>query len=294
MKKFLKYTFGVLMTVMILMVILDAIYTKVYETAQPRNKFQYILSLKPQRIDYVFLGSSRVANTIVTEEIRRVTGKKVINLGIEGAWLDDNYLQLKLLINQGITIEKVFLQIDYQFEDSERTAIAKADAIPFIHNPIIKEHLKNKENDFLKMVYIPFYRYLKTDHKVGFREVFLLLIKKKPKVNLENGYTPQIGSSILKSYSLPKQVADKNEMLNAIQRLCMKHKIDLVLFCAPFCSKTVNRDYIDKLKKKLPQLQDYSAKFDDSLFFDCAHLNDKGALLFTKKIIQKNFNYAKQ
>ena len=281
------------MIVMILMVILDAIYTKVYETGQPRNKFQYILSLKPQQIDYVFLGSSRVANTIVTEEVRRVTGKKVINLGIEGAWLDDNYLQLKLLINQGITIEKVFLQIDYQFEDAERSAIAKADAIPFIHNPIIKEHLKNREKDFFKMAYIPFYRYLKTDHKVGFREVLLLLIKKKPKVDLENGYTPQIGRGILKSYALPQKIADKNETLNTIKRFCRQHKIDLVLFCAPFCSKTVNGDYIDKLKKKLPQLQDYSANFDDSLFFDCAHLNHKGALLFTKKIIQENFNHAK-
>lgn len=294
MKKFIKYTFGVFVVVMILMIILDIIYTKIYETAKPRNKFQYILSLKPQRIDYVFLGSSRVANGIVTDEICKATGKKAINLGIEGAWLDDNYLELKLLLSKGIAIQKVFLQIDYQFEDAERSAIAKADAIPFIHNPIIKEHLKDKEKDFLQMVYIPFYRYLKTDHKVGFREVFLSLIKKKPKVDPENGYTPQIGSSILKSYALPKTVADKNETLDEIQTLCKRHKIDLVLFCAPFCSKTVNRDYVDKLKKKLPQLQDYSDNYGDSLFFDCAHLNDKGALFFTKKIIQKNFNYAKQ
>lgn len=294
MKKFLKYTLGILITVIILMVVLDAIYTTVYMTAEPRNKFQYILCLKPQRIDYVFLGSSRVANHIVTEEIVNKTGKIALNLGVEGAWLDDNLLQLKLLIDRGIILEKVFLQVDYQFEDGSRNGLAEAYAIPFIHNPIIKEHFKDKEKDFLKMYYIPFYRYMITDFKVGFREFFLTIINKKPKIGFEDGFTPMPENKILKKYALPKTIADQNEAINDIETLCRQQKIELVLFCAPLCSKTVNRNYIDKLKMKLPQLQDYSASFEDSLFFDCAHLNEKGAVLFTRKIIQENFNHAKQ
>jgi len=288
MKKFIKYIAALSICVIAIMALLDFIYTNVYEKSNPRNKIQYILNLKPRKIDYIFLGSSRVANTIVTDEIIKASNKTAINLGIEGAVLSDNLLQLKLLLNNGIVAEKIFLQVDDQYENLEKSAIAKADAIPFIHNSIIKEHLKEEIEDFSKMYHIPFYRYMVTDYKVGFRELFFSITDKKPKVNLDNGFSAKKGNHELETIILPKIIAKNNSVLEKIRLLCDQNNIELVLFCAPFCSNTQNIDYVDKLQIKLPKMQNYSRVINDSLFFNCDHLNVDGAMYFTKLFIEKN------
>lgn len=270
------------------MVLLDFIYTSIYERSNPRNKFQYVLNLKPKKINYIFLGSSRVANGIVTDEIIKSTEKKTINLGMEGAHLNDNLLQLKLLLNKGIVADKIFVQVDYQYENLEKSSIAKVDAIPFIHDPIIKEHLEKEIEDFSQMYYVPFYRYMVSDYKVGFRELFFSIINKKPKIDFNDGFSPKEETHELKKISLPKSIASRNEVLEEMQAMCDQKEIELVLFCAPFCSLTENFDYIVKLKAKLPEIQDYSRVVDDNLFFDCGHLNKSGATVFTKLLIQRN------
>lgn len=75
-----------------------------------------------------------------------------------------------------------------------------------------------------------------------------------------------------------------------LKRICEEHQIVVVFFCAPFCSVTENKEYIEKLKSKLPELKDYSKGFDDRLFYDrlfydCAHLNEQGAIFFTKQLV---------
>jgi len=288
MRKFINYIAILFATIFLIMAVLDLVYTSVYEYSNPRNKFQYILNLKPQKINYIFLGSSRTANSIVTSEVIKTSGLKAINLGMEGAQLDDNLLQLKLLLDKGVVADKIFLQVDYQFENLKKSSIAKADAIPFIHNRIIKEHLEKEIEDFSTMYYIPFYRYMVNDYKIGFREFFFSIINKKPKIDLNDGFTPKKESRDLKEQILPNSIASRNLTIEKMQRLCDEKNIELVYFCAPFCSKVKNIEYVKKLKAKLPGLQDYSSAFKDSLFFDCGHLNDRGALLFTKLFIVKN------
>lgn len=288
MKKFIKYIISLFIVVFLIFTTLDLVYTGVYKYTNPRNKIQYILRLKPQKINYIFLGSSRTANNIIAKEILKTTGIRAINLGVEGAQLNDNLLQLKLLLNNGVVADKIFLQVDYQFENLQKSSMAKADALPFIHNTIIKEHVKNEIEDFSEMYYMPFYRYMLADYKIGFREFFFSVSNKKPKVDLDDGFIPKTGNRKLKKQVLPEKIAEKNEVLEKIQFLCDQNNIELVFFCAPFCSATENINYVDKLKMKLPKLQDYSRSMNDSLFFDCGHLNDKGALIFTKLFIKKN------
>lgn len=286
MRKFLYSLTVVISSVVVLLYSMDYFFTRVYETAQPRNKFQYILALKPQTIDYVFLGSSRVANHIVTKEVEQLTGKRAINLGMEGAHLEDNLLQLKLLLYQGIRIQKLFLQVDYQFEDKGRSPIALSDAMPFIKHPIIKEHLRSTNTpNFEANYYIPFYRYMMAAPKIGFREFCFSAMNKKPKISPGEGFSPKQGNRSFGKYSLPSSISETNTAVETIKAICKKHQIEVVLFCAPFCSIAENKEYIGKLKTKLPELKDYSTGYNDRLFYDCAHLNQQGALLFTKRLV---------
>ncbi|CAM3615688.1 hypothetical protein [Flavobacterium saliperosum] len=286
MKKFLYSLTMVLGSVIVLLYAMDYLFTCVYETSQPRNKFQYILKLKPQTIDYVFLGSSRVANHIATKEVEQLTGRKAINLGMEGAHLEDNLLQLKLLLHQGVKIKKLFLQVDYQFEDEGRSPIALSDAMPFIKHPVVKEHMQSINTpDFEANYYVPFYRYMMAAPKIGFREFFFASINKQPKIDPGEGFTPKTGNHSFGKYALPSSISETNAALEGIKKICKDHQIEVVFFCAPFCSVTENKEYIRELKTKLPELKDYSAGYEDELFYDCAHLNEKGALFFTRQLV---------
>ena len=282
MKKFIKYTIGIALALLVMMAALDFIYTYVYENSRPRNKFQYIMKLAPQQIDYVFLGSSRTANHIIATDVAKMTGKTAINLGIEGAVFEDNLLQLKLLIDRKVKMQKVLLQVDYLYETRGHSNIANSAALPYLHHPVVKQHLKDGLPEFNALYYVPFYRYMVTEFAIGFREFFFTAAQKQPRDDLKDGFIPKVGTNELTPFSLPKKIANGNATLDSFAALCDKNNVELVLFVAPMCSTVAHKEYITKLKTRLPKLRDYSQKMPDSLFYNCGHLNDKGAVVFTK------------
>ncbi|HEY9221691.1 MAG TPA: hypothetical protein VIO43_08970 [Lutibacter sp.] len=80
---------------------------------------------------------------------------------------------------------------------------------------------------------------------------------------------------------MPKEIAKNNIILDEIIDLCKKNKIELIFYVSPYCSKTKNMDYINKLINKVPNLVDFSKGYDDKLFVNCGHLNSQGAKKFT-------------
>lgn len=131
MKYFCKHILFLLVTLILASFFLDYLYTSVYCNFKPRSKFSYIVSLKPKKIDYVFLGSSRVANTIDADLVENISKKSAINLGIEGADLNDNLLELRLLVSRNVKIGTLYLQVDHFFESNTDLFVAKAEALPF-------------------------------------------------------------------------------------------------------------------------------------------------------------------
>tara|TARA_B100000780_G_scaffold272843_1_gene235634 strand:- start:818 stop:1732 length:915 start_codon:yes stop_codon:yes gene_type:complete len=284
MKKFITYTLSILGLTIGLVYLSDFIYTEVYTHFKPRNKLQYILKTKNENFDIVFIGSSRVANHIDTELFDSISNKKTINLGVEGAGLNDNLLQLKLLINSN-HISNVFLQIDSNFESISPSNIAISEAMPFLKNKIIKNHIKKYFENFEKLEYIPFYRYAVNDPKIGFREFFFSIINKKPATNPNAGFTPKFGNKIPKTEtSLPILIRKGNIILDEIIKICKKNKISLTLYTSPYCSKIKTEDYIKKLINKFPNLINLSKGYNDRLFYDCGHLNNQGAKIFTNNL----------
>ena len=294
MKLFLKYIISISISALALLYLCDFIYTQVYINSNPRNKLQYILNTKNESFDIIFLGSSRVANHIDTKLFDSLSNKKTINLGVEGAGLNDNLLQLKLLIANN-NISNVFLQIDSNFEYDKPSNIAISEAMPFLnYNDIINTHIKKYFNNFEKLEYIPFYRYAINDPKIGFREMFFSVVNKKPRTNPSIGFTPKFGNKLpLIESSLPKKIKLKNIILDEITEICLKNKIQLILYISPYCSKTKNMRYIEKLITKVPNLIDLSKGYDDKLFFNCGHLNNQGAKIFTTNLYNATKNKIK-
>lgn len=283
---FAKKITKLLILLVIMAYALDVIYTAIYNSASPRTKMQYVMQLKEASYDAIFIGSSRVENHIKTK-VFKDNGLKAVNLGMSGANLSENLLTLKLLISKGVTAEKIFIQIDHNFENEAISKGVSASFLPFIKDSVVASHYKQQLKSYWAHKNIPFYRYAVNDAKIGFREIMMNIINKKPRVPLENGYIPLLNSMQKGSYNLPLEVNNANKIFNKIEKLRIDNKLNIIYFTAPFCENTANVNYFEKLKEKhIPTLHNFSRLINDNKMFDgCGHLNDKGAEKFTNTII---------
>jgi len=293
MKKFITNCLTIIIGIIILLFLLDFLYTKVYENSFPRNKTQHILGLTEETtFDYVFLGSSRVENFIKPSIIKELTNKKAINLGTQGARLDDMNIFLRLLLDKKVKIERIFVQVDYIYNFESSSVIVRSQALPFINsNTIINSYMKRVDSNYTENYYVPFYKYAKNDYRIGFREFFTSLINKKSKTNFYDGFVAANGTIDNKedgTASLPLDIAKENKSIREIDSISRSNNIDVTYFISPYCSGLESNNYISKLRKKLPNFHDFSKTIkNDSLFANCGHLNNKGADLFTRILIEK-------
>lgn len=273
------------MAILIVMSVLDVAYTKIYETSYPRTKFQYLRSLKNKKVDYIFIGSSRVENGIVPSIVKQKTGKDAVNFGFQAAKLGDIYTLLKLIKEYNLHYEAVLIQVDYIYNiKAGHSNIFEYEMMPFVRdNAITKVYSDTYSEHPVANYYVPFYRYANNDLKLGFREVFANVVHKKTNIIPNRGYGAKYGSSAALAGALPDKILDRNAILDSIQSFVKQNKMKVVFYCAPFCKNNQNKDYTAKLKTKIPGLQDFSRVIDDdSMFQNCNHLNDNGAKRFTE------------
>ncbi len=293
MSTFLKKIVFLILGVFVLLFLLDILYTSVYSNSIPRNKTQYVLGLnEAESIDYVFLGSSRVENTIMSSVIENLTGKRTINLGTQGARLYDMNIFLRLLISKKIKIEQLFVQVDYIYNFESSSDIVRSQVLPYIRdNDVINNYLSRVDSNYLKHYYLPFYRYAVNDYRLGFRAFFASTINKASKIDFNDGFVPRHGvmkTSDSNGFDLPKTILKSNKSIDEIITLCKTNDIKVTFFCAPFCSQLRANDYLLKLKSKLSSFEDFSGSIKhDSLFENCGHLNKKGAEAFSNIIVNR-------
>ena len=293
MKRFFKYTLSLLLVLLLLLCVLDVVYTAAFKNAIPRNKLKYTMQLKNESYDVVFFGSSRAANTVNTK-VFLDRGLKAINLGEEGAVLQKNLLLLKLMVHNKVKINHLFLQLDYLYNMDDDSKLSNVDILPYIRDPFFNEYyLDNGFENYGLYYYVPFYRYAVNEYKIGFREFFMSTIGKKPVVNLDNGYSPKYGKARpkLRPSKLPKEIKENNKVVEEFINICERENINLVFFTAPYCNQLQDNNYLNKLSNKVPNYHDFSGVIsDETNFYDCAHLNDSGATLFTEHLYEYFFN----
>ncbi|WP_298556317.1 hypothetical protein [uncultured Algibacter sp.] len=275
------------MALILMMYTFDRIYSTTFKNKNPRNKVHKILQLENKHYDMAFLGSSRTECHVDCELIEEITGKSCINLGMSGASLGDMLILLSLAETNNITFESLAIQIDYNFYNTGLSNTFKANLVPFIQNPIVKKEL-NKDNDNFYYNNIPFYRYMKYDKIVGFREFFATLFNKKPRSEIKFGFNPKKGQGLAIHGKLPDSFVHTNRELEAIKELAERNETKLHLFTAPYCQNINNRIKLLELKNDIPTILSYVNVFDnkEGYFFDCAHLNHEGAREFTKILIK--------
>ena len=172
MKKFIGFVAVLLVTIGLLLVVLDFMYTTVYLQASNRGKIDYVYNSKPRNYDVVILGSSRANNHFVTQLFEE-KGLKSFNYGMSGGHLFEASLLLKLMVERKYTIKNVIIETDLNLSNEHRAEGIASKFLPYIHySKTIKNHF-SEEQDFWQLYCIPFYRYIAFDAQIGFREVFL-------------------------------------------------------------------------------------------------------------------------
>jgi hypothetical protein len=290
MKRFFKLSVLFVFILFIASMLLDVIFTIIISQSSERNKVENVLHSFGKKYDVVIMGTSRANNHFVTDLFEK-KGLKSFNYGISGSHLFETSLLLKLMMANKFQIKNLILEADLSICNENRDEGTTARFMPYIHtNSIIKEHYKH-EIDFKKLYYVPFYRYIKFDSKIGFREVYEVLAKKPTNTLYNKGYYPLISDkkgSMKNDISTLKVI--RNKYYEEIKKLCKQNNINLIVVMTPMCKNTKGLDYFDNVKKQYPEINNFeNTVTDDRYFASCGHLNNEGAIIYTNHIINTFF-----
>lgn len=285
MKKFLVFIVKLLIITGLSAVVLDALYTAVYLKSSKRNKIEYVINSKNKKFDLIFMGSSRTQNHMVAK-LFNDKGISAYNFGMSGSKLDETALLLKLMLERNYKIKNIILDIDLNLNSNSYSSGVRAMYMPYLlSSQTIRNHYKSLK-DYNKMVYIPFYRYIKNDAKIGFREMFFSLAHKKSN-SLDNfGYFPLKGNGKNMSFDLSDYSPKRNIAYEEIKAICKKNNIHLIAISTPMCQECHSDDYFNSIKSVYPEVYNYESKVtEDHYFSSCGHMNVEGATVFTTIIL---------
>ena len=285
MKKFFVFIGKLLVIIVFSAILLDAFYTFIYLQTQRRNKIEYVMNTKNKSYDVLFLGSSRTHNHMVAK-IFNDKGIKAYNFALSGSRLNETSLILKLLLERNCKIKNVFVDVDLNINSNSISEGTRALFLPYLHySKTIRNHYKNSP-EYNKWLYIPFYRYIENDTKIGFREIFFSLVKKRSNVLDNFGYYPLMNKGKNLSLDMADSSPKRNFDYEEIKSICKKHHINFIPIAMPVCQNCKSDTYFNSLKSVYPEIYNYENKVtDDRYFSSCGHMNIEGATVFTTIIL---------
>lgn len=291
MKNFLFYLLKIIMITILLSLILEVLYSKMYLQSSRRSKIGYAYNSKPKTIDVVILGSSRVSYQIVTSMFVE-NGMEAFNYGMEGSKLFEADLILKLLLEKGNKIKNVIVDVDVTLS-SKSPDYSEANSLKFLpyfwDSEIIKDQFE-KSPKYDITYRIPFYRYMKYEEKLGFREMLFYGIDKKNNEQENGGYYGLFYSNSKLELDLSTDKPIRNKYYEEIKKICKTNNINLIAIMTPVCENTKGMDYFKNINKIYPEIHNYeNVVIDDKYFSSCGHLTDAGARIFTAKILNDFF-----
>ncbi|MFV8464669.1 hypothetical protein [Flavobacterium sp. LB1P62] len=291
MKQFLLLTFKILLLTVLIAVILDFLYTSVYLQSSNRGKIDYVYNSKARNYDVLILGSSRANNHFVAPLFEK-KGLKTFNYGMSGGHLFEASLLLKLMVERKYEIKNLILEADLNLSNEQMADGIASKFLPYIHHSTVIERHFSSQKNFNQLFYIPFYRFVAFEPRIGFREMFFNGIHKKT-MHLDNlGYYPlgKNPNANMKN-DLTNLKPLHNKYYEEIKQICVTNNINLIAVMTPMCTNTKGLNYFEKVHQIYPEIHNYENSVEgDQYFSSCGHMNDTGARLFTSKILKDFFN----
>lgn len=286
MRKLVTYSLYLLGTVLVIMYALEGAYRWSYSHGTPRDKVQWLRSFEDKsNFDYVILGSSRSLHTINPVQIDTQIGKNGINLGSPA----NGPFEIRLMFEEFIKhaqAKKVFIQVDYRNSEVP-DPLGRVGWMPYITDDAIYNSFKHYEGDYHLYKYLPYYRFLKFDPKIGLRNVVLSLGGKGKTISEFNGFIP-IDHQIKDVKKLdPNYPTAPNQHLIAIQEKAQELGMEVHFFTAPIFNNSFD---FGPFNSYLHDYKDLSNRLTNPAYFaDNTHCNQEGAVAFTDIFINEYF-----
>ncbi len=290
MRKFLLFLAKGLALLLLTLVLLDVLYTAVYMQSDSRSKIDYLFNSKDKNYDIVFLGSSRVNNHFVPK-IFNDQGYKTFNFGITRSRLEESALMLQMMVERNYKIKYLMLQVDLNINTNDHSEAIRSLFMPYLHTSKTVRDFYRTIPEYNELLFIPFYRYMHYDARVGFREMYYSAIHKKTNALENEGFHPLMTSDKnMIPADLSKYYPKRNKGYEEIKAICKKNNIQLIALTTPMCMETINRDYFNHLQEVYPEIRRFeNAVTDDKYFSTCGHLNKDGAEEFTNVVFKALF-----
>jgi len=290
MRQFITFLLKSLAILILTMVLLDALYTVFYMQSDSRSKIDYLYNSKDKKYDVVFLGSSRVNNHFVPR-IFNEQGYTTFNFGITRSRLEESALMLKMMVERNYKIKNLILQVDLNINTNDHSEAIRSLFMPYLHSSKTIRNFYKNIPEYNQLLYIPFYRYLHYDARIGFREMYQTAIHKKTNALDNDGFYPLMTDQRpMVAADLSKYYPKRNKAYEEIKAICKANNINLIAMTTPMCMETINRDYFNHINTVYPEIRRFeNAVTDDKYFSTCGHMNKDGAIEFTKIIFKTLF-----
>lgn len=297
MKQFFKCLFILIAIAWALFWLLDEGFSYVFRNGY-YTKIQWLYKMENQEFDYAVHGSSRAFTTVDIPKIDSARKLKGINISVDGSSIPDQFIMLKLFLENGNKIKRLYLQVDpfsSNTEDIFDFAIPKF--FPYIKDDRVFNHFKQFGAEWYAYRYIPFYRYAKFNTLWGPHEVLIDKYRLLPTDFDKYGdyFYPEVG------YKGPEKLRDftwpldgKYTWLNQIIDLCKSHNVKLILFTAPVADAIADAKYEQniaaftaKMKARGVDYYNYGNLYghDPKFFYNEIHITKAGAEDFTEKML---------
>jgi len=287
MKKFINKIIIYFLILVAALFILESLYTySYYNPINARTKTSWIMSFKTKdTLDYALFGSSRCIHSIDPTMINDKLGINGLNLAYQASNPLEVKLTLKTLLKKKY-VKRIFIQVDYSYNQLGPHPLAEIAWMPFLKEDYIYNEYKLYDAKYWYLKNLPFYRYMKYDSKIGFRD-WLFSYTKKSTLYDNFGYVPIF--NVLKDDKAKKTMVKpiENPHLKEVIEICSKANIEVHFFTAPIYRFEGDYSALDKF---LPDYTDFTQVITDrNKFQDNTHINDDGAKEFTQIFLNHYF-----
>jgi hypothetical protein len=247
--------------------------------------------------DCVVIGSSRGARNIIASQLEKGTGRSSYNLSYPGSNIEFHDFLLKSLVKFNQKPKIVLLTVDDPEEFLPTTSLNfRFDVLyPLVkYNYINDEMIARGEKNYLSKIFcLSRISISNLDfRKKHFKALDTLRNCGSMPISFQKENTTLIYNTHNQTYSIKNEEANKVKAFLSFQHLCLKNNIQLYIVFSPNYQQS--NVYFEKRIRQLMVRKSGLFLYDSSksiyknksYFHDGAHLQTRGAMIFTDELIQ--------
>lgn len=292
MKRFLLRLLVPLGILLLLALVLDPLFTKVFRDGQG-TKAQWLMGMHGQRFDVAVIGSSRAWWNIGMAQLDSACGTRSISLANNHFTPAEMLLAMKVFLRNGNRTRVLLLQVDHSSLTDEQEGFSSTvyDFVPFLDDTLVYSHLEPRGSEWFWLRHVPFWRYAKYDFKWGVEQAALTALgrRRAPFDSTGSYFSPN--DKFYGKAGVPYAPSGHHmgNDLRALFALCEANGIKVLPFTSPYHALQMPEEAIGAPARVLAaeglRLHDFSDSLQEKRWFnDNKHLNRRGGKRFTRML----------